>query len=209
MGCDIHMVVQVQTGGKWKTVEKGYNERNYRVFGLLANVRNGYGFAGVKTGECMEWLADPRGFPEDFKVVEECYHKVGFELPYNDPGDKKFFMGDHSHSWLLAEEILDESWQKKTATLCGFIDQKTYRQWKDGVDPFPYSWCGGTSMPTVSEREFLSVPELYPTHYIGCEWQLSYLDAVGRDFREFMEHLAELLSEHGQGNVRVVFGFDS
>lgn len=39
--------------------------RNYDWFAILANVRNGRGFAGIKTGEGFSVIAEPRGVPED------------------------------------------------------------------------------------------------------------------------------------------------
>ena len=41
-----------------------YGNRNYKLFSFLADVRNGYGFAGVDTGNRIEPIADPRGNPE-------------------------------------------------------------------------------------------------------------------------------------------------
>lgn len=69
MGTDIHMVVQVKNkSGDWELVSPSevpgaddyesshssnqwYGPRNYDAFAILANVRNGFGFAGCETGE--------------------------------------------------------------------------------------------------------------------------------------------------------------
>ena len=42
-----------------------YIGRNYNLFAILANVRNGRGFAGAKTGEGFIPISEPRGFPMD------------------------------------------------------------------------------------------------------------------------------------------------
>ena len=51
MGCDIHMMAKVQQdNGSWKNAGEIDGNRNYDLFAILANVRNGHGFAGIKTG---------------------------------------------------------------------------------------------------------------------------------------------------------------
>src|SRR3990167_5661087 len=42
----------------------GFN-RNYSLFAILANVRNGYGFGGCDTGNGFEVIAKQRGIPND------------------------------------------------------------------------------------------------------------------------------------------------
>lgn len=74
MGTDIHSVAQVRKDGKWLTVLQDVcgDGRNYDTFAMLANVRNGRGFAGVKTGDGFPFIAEPRGLPDDFQRVEPC-----------------------------------------------------------------------------------------------------------------------------------------
>jgi len=80
MGTDIHIQVwgKDPTTGEWEpSIIKPFPRwgesahdwdvdptgRNYRVFGLLAGVRNGTGFGGVKTGEPVEPFFPRRGLP--------------------------------------------------------------------------------------------------------------------------------------------------
>lgn len=89
MGCDIHFKCEIKKGGKWeintdKVFPNPYYEknseyewqkdefqdspddgRNYDWFAILADVRNGYGFAGVSTGSGFDVIAEPKGLPED------------------------------------------------------------------------------------------------------------------------------------------------
>lgn len=82
MGCDIHSAVEVFTDGKWEwTGERPLGDRNYALFGWLADVRN---------YSAIEPLAQPRGIPED------CY--------IEDIED--YILGDHSFSWFLLSELL-------------------------------------------------------------------------------------------------------
>jgi hypothetical protein len=46
------------------------DERSYDTFAMLANVRNGRGFAGIKTSDGFPFIAEPRGLPDDFEMVE-------------------------------------------------------------------------------------------------------------------------------------------
>ena len=42
-----------------------YGDRNYNLFAILANVRNGTAFAGCKTGEGFNPISNPKGVPSD------------------------------------------------------------------------------------------------------------------------------------------------
>lgn len=58
MGTDIHGVFQAFDNGQWRDVESSYEQdRHYQLFAVLAGVRNGYGFAGVPTGEPVTPIA--------------------------------------------------------------------------------------------------------------------------------------------------------
>lgn len=115
MGCDIHLYVEVKKNGKWKsadewkkdedgyvsTVDPIYRGRNYDLFAVLANVRNGYGFAGRPTGEGFNPISHPKGTPKD--VSDEVRSKI-----------EDMDSDGHSHSWLTVKELLDFDWAQKT-----------------------------------------------------------------------------------------------
>lgn len=79
MGTDIHMYVERrasadapwETADRWSETEYGtqcehiFDDRSYDTFAILADVRNGRGFAGVKTGEGFVPISEPRGLPKD------------------------------------------------------------------------------------------------------------------------------------------------
>ncbi len=78
MGTDIHWVWQKKTPTGWETIEPAYeDDRNYRLFAWLADVRN----IGIVP------ISKPKGLPVDFEI-----------------GDTD--LGDHSFSWLSSREIL-------------------------------------------------------------------------------------------------------
>lgn len=78
MGTDIHATAQKKVNGEWVELEDfGFDEnRNYAVFGWLADVRNYHGIPP---------LAEPRGMPE------------GYESDYHE--------GNHSHTWFAVDEL--------------------------------------------------------------------------------------------------------
>lgn len=92
MGCDIHMCIEVRpySDGKWRPalmMEATWSRRNYALFSWLANVRN-YSEPAIRP------IAEPRGLPDDVSGA--------VRVEFDDLG-----ADGHSHSWLLASEILD------------------------------------------------------------------------------------------------------
>lgn len=138
MGTDIHLYVEgkdrwsEEKPERWRMLiheDAAYGARNYNVFAVLANVRNGYGFAGIDTGDGFKVIAEPRGLPEDISdgVLEEAEDH-----------------GGHDESWLLLSEVLDFDWTQTTK----------HRGWVNGTEVLrmlladekePYTYCGGVS----------------------------------------------------------------
>lgn len=97
MGTDIHMAVEVRKDGVWQNVTpfrngyspepEYYEDRNYDLFAILADVRNRYGFVP---------LDQPRGIPSDASddVRRWCED------------------GDHSHSYCTVAELLTYDWTR-------------------------------------------------------------------------------------------------
>lgn len=88
MGTDITMFAEVRKNKKWTKVgsvfknpwyredrvidewnrpytDRPYDSRNYDLFAILADVRNGTGFAGCKTSYGFNPISMPKGLPED------------------------------------------------------------------------------------------------------------------------------------------------
>src|ERR1044072_1167734 len=118
MGTDIHLFVEKRVNGKWLSCDKWtvdrdgyydgyykhvdykdsyYDDRNYDVFAMLANVRNGSGFAGCDTGDGFNVIAMPRGYPDD--LSEEVKE-------YTDQ------YTEHTPTWLSLKEILEFDWNQ-------------------------------------------------------------------------------------------------
>lgn len=153
MGCDVHFYVEVKKDGAWQSAdrwknqadagenayydvdydERFYTSRNYNLFAILADVRNGYGFAGITTGEGFKPIDEPRGVPNDasneYKAIVKQWDGDG-----------------HSHSYFTVAELLAYDWTQKTK----FQDGTSY-EYKDCV--------GGFLTETLPQLEKLGRPE--------------------------------------------------
>ena len=194
MGCDIHGVLQTRYGQNdtWRTeceIERG---RNYRLFAVLAGVRNGYGFAGVKTHDPVGPIAEPRGLPGDFERDGD-EHNWYFD-------ERKTWMGDHSFSWLTLAEMKDwPHWDRPLAET-GIVSLEVFKKW-DGKSA-PESWCGGVGGPNV----IVGTPDnLKNATYVEIGWESRTMRDCCKTFLKWLDYVE---SAHGQ-NCRIVFGFDS
>jgi len=212
MGCDIHGIFQAKKNGQWINLVSSYDQdRDYALFAWLGNVRNGSGFAGVKTHTELEPLTDFRGFPSDFVVDSECSHKVEsceFLPPYlrqyyTSEDDLNFWMGDHSHSWVSSEEVLNT--KPPVITRTGVIDLDAFKSW-DGKSS-PKSWCGWTTGPNVNVCDQAEAHEMYIKRNNISHVSIDWVEDTAERFSCFIDEVKRLVDEHGE--VRFVFGFDN
>lgn len=216
MGTDIHMACEVRNPKtkKWKTLVKEvfrntftgeptaepYSGRNYNLFAILADVRNGFGLHGKATGEEFEPISLPKGLPEDM-----------------DPKTEGFLSGDHSQSWVSLKELQDYDWTRKHKS-CGYVTEDEYVKILRGE--MPGSWCGGVGGPGIvilSESEMVEMiygrkkrkpDEKYYTHaWFAAE---TYAECAGSFYTTTMKTLESLIPDGGTTeDVRLVFDFDS
>lgn len=76
-----------------KERQQWYEDRNYVAFAALANVRNGYGFAGVYVHEPIPSIAANRGTPQDVT-----------------PESLAILSNEHSPSWVMLHEVFAYNW---------------------------------------------------------------------------------------------------
>ena len=195
-----------------------YSHRNYRVFSILADVRNGHGFAGVKTGEGFVPISQPKGLPPDCS----CYNGDD-----NDPknGREPFGFGYHSFSWLTVKELLDYDWQQ-IANNCGVISWEEFvKRQETGFTGEPNGWSGsigGGGIVTLEEAEAKkeyesekalkavikdAIIDTKTKRFVRVWWKLTYSEATCGFDKNVVSHLAAL--DDNMENVRIVFGFDS
>jgi hypothetical protein len=184
MGTDIHSVGQVKKNGEWVTraTSPGGDDRNYDTFAVLADVRNGSGFAGVETGEGWKVFFEARGLPEDIAVDQDNYH--GGE-----------WLGDHTHSYLTLKELkkIASYFEEKTYERRGMITKEQEKELKKGT--LPNSWCGWTNT----------------AGWVQAKWSVPALESLCL-LTKIIEALEEMKSDYDikkDDEVRLVFGFDS
>lgn len=205
MGTDIHGVFQKHNPNMntWENVETEYGfDQHYQLFAVLADVRNGKGFAGLSTGEYVKPISLPRGVPIDFTINKHGYY--GEPIFGVEDGDSdRPWLGYHSYSWLLGNEILQWSKDAPKILKLGIIDREGYECWDKKSEP--KSYCAGISGSNVvlindSTIEMTEHPNW--TH-IRCSW---YSD-LKEELAYFIDEVKRLQDMHGE--VRFVFGFDS
>lgn len=250
MGCDIHFYVEKKIDGQWVTADEWgddkydegrktvdykkqfYSGRSYNLFAILANVRNGRGFAGIKTGEGFNPIDDPRGTPEDccpeYRTMMDDYGCDG-----------------HSHSYFTLAELLAYDWTQVT-TQQGYVDVVEWARWRDHGKPTGRSGdVGGGNVRHLTNEAFEAAwqivrlenqfPEqrhasahlnrhqedkpylarmreiLGGSPYTLVTWSEPYYEAISRDF--FGETIPKLLKvaadAGGAENVRATFFFDN
>lgn len=233
MGCDIHLFVERKSGGEWRSVDEWakvdeehsfpevvyekqfYNGRNYRLFGVLANVRNGHGFAGVKTGEPVKPIDMPRGLPSNVShPVKAC------AAAWDCDG--------HSHSWFELPELLAYDWTQ-IMDICGYLSLEQYFEW-NGYNRErghnPEGWSGdisGMNVRKISNQEMEKIIEEFKInghrldqeklkqtvlrYYTFCEWQQPYYRMCSEFLGETLPKLFRVDPDFSK--TRIVFWFDN
>lgn len=259
MGCDIHMFAEKKVNGKWEQIGKvfenpyyspdreskidedgyewnpthtnqPYKGRNYDLFAILADVRNGRGFAGVKTGEGFNPISSPKGLPkdiskellkEDICTIEDGDYEVSELSNWVERGYSEWIEENvsctnpdsHSHSYFTIKELKDYDWHQITMKV-GVITLNQYKGIKEkGGAPDGWSGSvGGGNVITIDEPTadlFLKgeLPELSTNDiYVSYHWTIKYSEHA----ESFLNTTIPLLEAIGEPeDVRIVFWFDN
>lgn len=232
MGTDIHMIVQRKDGyGRWRECGiPGFGARSYSLFAALANVRNGFGFAGVYTHEPIKPIAEPRGLPTDVpdpatrrsgKIGGEYYPRdVWWDNPpslpaVGVPGRCQAYLGEHSQSFLKLTEILAYDWGQPLREE-GVVNAEGFRDFeRDGA---PKQWAGRVEGPSVrlitngEMRERIAsnttTGPAGPHFYTRVGWSAPLRESIPDSWWTFVAALKSAAGENTD-SVRIVFGFDS
>lgn len=227
MGCDIHFYVERKDGDEWISADtweqseygpsilyekRFYNSRNYDLFAILADVRNGRGFAGIDTGDGFNPIAPCRGLPDDVSPQVAAEHER--------------WDGDgHSHSWFTVKELMDYDWTQ-IAIHRGYVTFPVYEKFKrlQKWDQSPEEVCGnvsGGSTVKLPESAFANkLDELKQSPwsdtvinaaftdrtYAKIEWPEPYWHCCRNFLHETMPKLWRIGSPE---DVRAVFWFDN
>ena len=223
MGCDVHFAAEAKgEDGRWHWTALPINkDRNYDLFAILADVRNGRGFAGVETGQGFVPISEPRGFPAD---MDPASHGPEFnedeEIPWEEYKEKYYRriapkgVDYHSESWLLASEIFNYDYDQRTL-ICGVMSEKEYLEYAETGVPVNYSGgVSGAKVEVVNEPVYRSMmagrrprdPNI--EYFVKSWWEVTYQECLNG----WVENLKEQLLAAGYTDfdkVRLVFSFDN
>lgn len=240
MGCDIHAFAEVRdrSTAPWRLITEGFvsgyyhpdktekdsyfdqdefkngihpiDIRNYDAFAILANVRNGCGFAGVVTAEtCFPHISDNRGFPDD--ASDELSRRS--DEDYDD-----LWLGDHSFTWVTLAELEVFPWMD-TITKCGYVNVEDRKKMLANPLGMPDNWSGdvyGGRVVKVSVEELdelIAHPEFMvsgKSYYTLVSWEVSYAYTAGQLYESTIPALRKLVTGNmTPDDVRIVMGFDS
>lgn len=219
MGSDIHIIAEVKSNNSWKlNVESIFpnphytldgklswekhkfsihpsDDRRYDWFAILANVRNGRGFAGIKTGEGFDVIAEPRGIPEDaneeWKNYAECLH---------------------SASWLTIEDFDNFDWNQVTVKKA-VISLDQYKKLR-GTNDSPDTYAGGVSGPNIitvdeemADKILDGLTSTTKKVYVNYNWSIIYSKWFDSEITNIIEPLRKLSEKYD--DARLCFAFDS
>lgn len=222
MGTDIHLYVEKRnTDGTWSAVKipysgwaggekyhdgyRGWSDRSDDTFAILADVRNGRGFAGVVTGDGFNIIAEPRGIPDD---ISDTLKPVDRDEEEEESDERRPWIGDHSFSWLTYSEIVGFDWTQTTHRQ-GVVGATEYAEFKKNGRPTSWSgrvWGRDVVHATDEEMDAWLRGDGILT---SVRWQVSYSEVAAPFLRWLNKVVKPIADVVGGDNVRLVFGFDS
>jgi len=208
MGCDIHLYVEYKDengrwfkckdgftsdyfdqnsehfrGDKYKDSASPYEGRNYLLFGYLADVRNGEGFAGCDLGDALIPIAEPKGLPDDISMaLQEDFDEFGC---WDGHSCSYFTLGELREAYKNAEKI--------TVVKRGFVSPEQYKIFKVNGEQ-PDMWCGWTSIEG----------------YKQIEWKTNLAQDLAEFFDHVIPQLEKWnYGKRKDDKIRIVFWFDN
>ena len=194
--------------GPGKTRDSWYSDRNYVVFAVLGNVRNGYGFAGIHTHQPLPYMSDSRRFPDDL----------------SDEGKRWFDVrgGNHSATWVDLRDVLIFDWEQGVHQT-GVLDLPAWAEYRSAPNGLPQSWSGdisGTSVRYVHHAEMDRQLQLFRAAHgrdpksfgedgiLYCT-RMQWVHPLSDFATPFLDRMRMLAMQVGEAPTRLVFDFDS
>jgi len=211
VGTDIHISPEFYNNGRWQRLQITLDvHRNYNVFAVLANVRNGTGFAGIVTGGGYEAIAERRGLPANASPETRDYFGL-------KPGDSNADIDHsgyfHSATWLRLDEILNYNWNKVTwhRGVLAESQWEEYQTYGEPVNGYSGDVSGGKVVILTTEqmrdlKESRMRRDDSKSYFFEVKWSTTYWE----DCKHFVEHLRDRLLPVGKPeHIRLVIAFDS
>ena len=202
MGTDIHAVLAMKnTDGKWLASSMpAYDSRNYRVFAILANVRNGYGFAGTYTHKPLVPIQDRRPWPDGFST-KDGHIKL---LKEYSSIELSVWMGDHSFGYVTIAELLAYDWDQPIYQ-GGVVGIEEFNRCKSSGDAVPNFWSGDVIGRGIVISEEYAIHE--KTTHVRMQWSQPLRNTV-MDFYSWLQYI-RYNSYTNPEKLYLIFGFDS
>lgn len=223
MGTDIHCFTEkYQKNGSWKPIggfltdaahyysdikhfqKRCYTNalspfcmRNYIEFAILANVRNGRGFAGCDTGDPVKPISLPKGLPES---VSPGIRRIA----------ESWGCDGHSHSWLTVREILE--YKRPRIVMRGYVSAHKYVDFLKTGNPYPCSsGIMGANVEVVPPDKILQLKEEQPDvdFFTQIQWTEKSEDSAEWLFKQGLQQLKDRCESAFFDDVRIVFWFDN
>lgn len=170
-----------------------YDGRNYNLFAILADVRNEYDIKPIDM---------PRGLPVD--VSNEVQGE-------NHDWD----LGGHSYSYFTFKELLDYDWENHSVENEGFVDEYTYKNFKETGNPYPCSKdVDGGNVKKVLNSEMNRILknkyswEENKSFYTAIKWSEKFSEIA----KVFLDNLNDYIFKNNiidLDDYRIVFWFDN
>jgi hypothetical protein len=205
-------------GCRGSGVGVGFSSRNYDTFAVLANVRNGSGFAGVDTGDGFVPISEPRDLPDDMSAELRAIQASEGE---DDEDGSRYdrlrsawgasWLGDHSHSHVTLAELLAYDWTRRTNKR-GEMTLGAWKAWKESGAQHPKNYCGGASGSAVRHVNETVATELArcikfskPEHEYGDHEPLEFKfdDAAVRAWETLTSYRGTELAAWQAGTLRM------
>jgi hypothetical protein len=184
MGWDIHIAAEYFQDGEWHLSDiEVPSDRNYWAFAVLADVCNGYGFAGTDRGDPVIPIDQPRDLPDDLSA--ELADALDAQ------GEGSMYLGYDCFSYLTLRELLDYDLNAEII-MRGYVSKEAAERYRQ-TGELPLSFAGWTSLPNHEKLEWKE-----PVHQAA--WLVP----------QIIETLQPLCVKEGlpPEHVRIVFGFD-
>lgn len=209
MGSDIYGSFQKQTlPGIWVDIETEYKfNRHYQFFAFIGDVRNGYGFAGIKTGEPIKSPLAHRDLPGEIKKLNEEYENYGQYV------DDCTYYGEYSRSHFLLKEYLESLNTLGNITKTCIISKEDHLEWsktsvlESGLRKEPecstFGGIYGKDILVVNDNA-VELNEYTSYTHVRIEYEINLKD----EFQYFTDEVNRLIEVHGTDQIRFVYGFD-
>lgn len=197
-----HEDVDPDQPGPGKLRDSWWSDRNYDTFAILANVRNGSGFAGTRTGDRFTSISSGRGWPDDLTAESlEWFEHHG---------------GDHSETWVGLDEILAYDFDAIVAKT-GVVNVEQFRTFL--TNGSPESWSGDVQGGRVRYLDHATIQTFFtstPDHpgspyYDGVYYvtRVNWTQTVRTSTEKFLDRMKELAVTVGEQPCRLIMNFDS